>query len=304
MSIQSNDHALPHFASISVASLPGTPGGVAGDSQATESGKAGAVSGAGGTGVGAPQEACDLLMIGDSLIDTLHGFGGKYAPLEAVWDRHYAPRHAINLGHSGIRAEGTLANLEGGEMGSHTPKVAVLLIGTNDTDERANPPAHTPEQICATTQAIVASILRQSPATKVLILRIFPKGGDDEPGVGEAIFHSSLEAIEIARRAGELTAGLADGKQVFWLDSNQVFLRPDGKINTDLMPDLVHPNQAGAEAWAQAIEPTLAQLMGDQPIVDPPANQAMKSGATRSRPGCRDPRPLSPSPVLLPISRH
>ena len=29
------------------------------------------------------------------------------------------------------------------------------------------------------------------------------------------------------------------------------------------MPDLIHPNAAGAEAWAQAIEPTLAQLMVD-----------------------------------------
>jgi lysophospholipase L1-like esterase len=46
------------------------------------------------------------------------------------------------------------------------------------------------------------------------------------------------------------------------MDLNPVFLRPDGTINTDLMPDLLHPNQAGAEAWAQAIEPTLTRLMG------------------------------------------
>ena len=269
---QIHDPTLLRFASILVASLLAAPGGVAADTPAPASGKTGVERGPGGNAVTAPKEACDLLMIGDSLIDTLHEFGGKYAPLEAVWNRHYAPRHAVDLGHSGIRTEGTLANLEGGEMGGRTPKVAVLLIGTNNTDERGYPPAHTPEQICATTKAIVTSILRQSPATKVLILRIFPKGGDDEPGVGEGIFHSSVEAIEIARRAGELTAELADGKQVFWLDINHVFLRPDGSINTDLMPDLVHPNQAGAEAWAQAIEPTLAQLMGDQPIVDPPAN--------------------------------
>ncbi|MCX6877943.1 MAG: GDSL-type esterase/lipase family protein [Verrucomicrobia bacterium] len=200
------------MASILVASLLAAPGGVAADTPAPASGKAGVESGSDGNAVTAPKEACDLLMSGDS------------------------------------------------------------LIGTNNTDARANPPAHTPEQICATTKAIVASILRQSPAIKVLTLRIFPKGGDDEPGVGEGIFHSSAQAIEIARRAGELTAELADGKQVFWLDINHVFLRPDGSINSDLMPDPVHPNQAGAKAWAQAIEPTLAQLMGDQPIVDPLAN--------------------------------
>ena len=42
------------------------------------------------------------------------------------------------------------------------------------------------------------------------------------------------------------------------------FLKPDGSINTDLMPDLIHPNAAGAEAWVQAIEPTLTKLMGDK----------------------------------------
>ena len=232
----------------------------------------GLASGAATKAPAVKQDACELLMIGDSIIDTLHEFGGKYAPLEAVWDKHYAPRHAVDLGHSGIRTEGTLANLEGGEMGGRTPKAAVLLIGTNNSDDRHYPTTHTPEQICEATKAIVASIRRQSPATKVLILRIFPRGGDGEPGVGEGIFHSSEKCIETVRRAGELTAQLADGKQVFWLDINHVFLRTDGSMNTDLMPDLLHPNQAGAEAWAQAIEPTLAQLIGDQPILDPQPN--------------------------------
>jgi lysophospholipase L1-like esterase len=222
---------------------------------------------------------CDLVLIGDSITHTLHNFGGKYAPLEAVWDKHYATRHAVNMGHNGIRTEGTLESLERGELAGKNPKVAVLLIGTNDTDERHYPTTHTPEQICEATQAIVASIRRQSPSTKILILRIFPRGGDDEKGVGEGIFHSSEKCIETARRAGELTAQLADGKQVFWLDVNHIFLRPDGTINTDLMPNLLHPNQAGAEAWAQAIEPLLAQLMGDRPILDPQPNALLVPAA-------------------------
>lgn len=49
---------------------------------------------------------------------------------------------------------------------------------------------------------------------------------------------------------------------MFWLDLNPVFLRPDGTLRTELMPDLLHPNKAGAEAWAQALEPLLTRLMG------------------------------------------
>lgn len=46
---------------------------------------------------------------------------------------------------------------------------------------------------------------------------------------------------------------------------NAVFLRPDGTINTDRMWDLLHPSPAGAEAWVQAVEPTLSRLMGEPP---------------------------------------
>ena len=76
------------------------------------------------------------------------------------------------------------------------------------------------------------------------------------------MFNSSAKCIETCRRAGELTKALADGEHVFWLDVNYVFLRPDGKINTELMWDLLHPSPLGTEAWVQAVEPTLAKLMG------------------------------------------
>src|SRR5580765_4531024 len=44
----------------------------------------------------------DLVLIGDSITHTVGEMpGGIYEPLKAVWERHYAPRNAINLGHNG-----------------------------------------------------------------------------------------------------------------------------------------------------------------------------------------------------------
>ena len=212
----------------------------------------------------------DLVLIGDSIFHTLDHFGGKYAPLEAVWDKHYAPRRAINLGYSGHRTEQLIWNLQNGELNFKTPpKVAILLIGTNNADDRNFKRAHTPEEIFAGTKAIVDLIRNRLPTTKIIVMRIFPRGGDSENGVSKPVFHSSAACIETCRRAGELTKRLADGKQVFWLDINHVFLRPDGTINTDMLWDLLHPSPAGAEACAQAIEPLLSQLLGDKPIIDP-----------------------------------
>ncbi len=218
----------------------------------------------------------DLVLIGDSIVHSVGEMNdGKYAPNAAVWKRHFEPRHAINLGMNGQRTEEILWNLQNGELDfAKSPKVVMLLIGTNNSDDRHFHKVHTAEQIFAGTKAIVELIRQRHPATKILVLRIFPRGGDAEKGVSPPAFNSSAQCVETCRRAGELTAQLADGEHVFWLDVNHVFLRPDGTINTDLMWDLLHPSPAGAEAWVQAVEPTLAKLMGDQPIVDAPSSPA------------------------------
>ena len=141
----------------------------------------------------------------------------------------------------------------------------MILIGTNNTDDQHYAHIHTGEQVLAGTKAIVELIKKRHPTTKILVLRILPCGGVGDQTSYHRKYNRSAKAMAAVHRAGELTAQLADGKTVIWLDVNHVFLRPDGAINTDLMPDLIHPNAAGAEAEAAAIEPTLAKLMGDTP---------------------------------------
>jgi beta-glucosidase len=45
----------------------------------------------------------------------------------------------------------------------------------------------------------------------------------------------------------------------------RIFLRPDASIPASLMTDYEHPTELGYERWAEAIEPTVARLMGDRP---------------------------------------
>ena len=49
------------------------------------------------------------------------------------------------------------------------------------------------------------------------------------------------------------------------MDVNRLFVRPDGSIPGDLMPDYEHPSPLGHRIWAEAIEPKVAELFGDQP---------------------------------------
>lgn len=218
----------------------------------------------------------DLVMIGDSITQCVGDADGEWETLKAVWEKHYAPRHTINLGYSGYRTENILWNLENGELDFKTPpKVVMLLIGTNNTDDQHYPNVHTAEQVFAGTKAIVDLIQQRLPTTKIIVQRILPCGGPDDTTPYSRKYNRSATAIKSVRRAGELVAKLADDKQIFWLDVNHVFLLPDGTINTELMPDLIHPNAAGAEARAQAIEPLLSQLMGDKAVVDAQSNTAV-----------------------------
>ena len=136
-----------------------------------------------------------------------------------------------------------------------------MLIGTNNSDDRNFKKTHNPEEIYRGTKAIVNLIKKTYPEIKILVLRIFPRGGDDEKGISPPVFKSSEKCINICHEAGLLTKQLVDGKQVYWMDINKIFLLENGKIDTKKMWDLLHPSPSGAEAWAIAVSPTLLKLI-------------------------------------------
>ena len=222
----------------------------------------------------------DVVMVGDSITHTLGELGGKYEPMKKVWKKYFLPLNTINLGYNGYRTEQILWNLQNGELEfKKSPKVFILLIGTNNTDDRHFKKVHNAEEIFTGTKTIVTTIQKRHPKTKILVLRIFPRGGDDEKGISPPAFNSSPKCIETCRQAGELTRRLADGKKVFWLDINHVFLQKDGSINTELMWDLLHPSPRGAETWVNAIMPTLRKLLNDKPV---PANRGSEINAPKT----------------------
>ena len=194
----------------------------------------------------------ELLMIGDSIT---HGFDKAGS---AMWSKYYAPRNAVNLGFSGDRTEHVLWRLDHGEIDGIAPKLAVIMIGTNNSggDE------YTAAQIADGIKAIVCRLRTQLPETKVLILAIFPRGDSAQRSDKE---HGATFNPQWAKNdeASALASLVADNKMVYFLDINDAFLTDDGVLTRETMPDLLHPREKGYQLWAEAIEPTVAELMGE-----------------------------------------
>jgi lysophospholipase L1-like esterase/photosystem II stability/assembly factor-like uncharacterized protein len=182
-----------------------------------------------------------VVFIGDSITE---GWEKSGAP---VWDQHYKSLNALALGFGGDRTENVLWRLQHGEVDALAPKVAVLMFGTNNTGYRKEDPVTTAAGI----RRNIDELRRRLPATKILLLAIFPRGaGADD------------EARRINDKVNAIIAGYADNRHVYYLDIGQSFLQPDGTLSKEIMPDLLHPNRKGYEIWAEAMAPTLNKLLG------------------------------------------
>lgn len=188
-----------------------------------------------------------VLFIGDSIT---HFFGGEkfdsYTLRGAnTWDEFYAPRKAGNLGFGWDRTENVIWRLQHGAIDGISPKVVVIMIGTNNTGINTAP------EIVQGITGVVQEFQKRLPQAKILLLAVFPRG--EKPGP---------QRDKIA----EVNTGIAklDGtSNVTYLDIGPKFLTADGLITKDIMPDFLHPNEKGYRIWAEAMEPTLKKLLGE-----------------------------------------
>ena len=186
----------------------------------------------------------DLIFVGDSIAE-----GWKE---NETWKKYYGHRKAANLGISGDRTEHVLWRLDHGNIDGISPKVAVLMIGTNNSVGNE----YSPQDIADGIRAIVFKLREKLPKTKVLLLAIFPRG--ERP---------NLKRMKNTA-ASKLIVDLADNKDIFFLDIGSSFLDDKGVISKEIMRDFSHLSPLGYKIWAKAMEPTLAELLGEKPIVD------------------------------------
>jgi len=200
------------------------------------------------------KQKVDLVFIGDSIT---HMFGGSPpSPIvhgSQTWNKYYAHRNAINMGFGWDRTQNVLWRLENGEFENITPRVAVLLIGTNNQTGTKNARTNTPEEIAEGVEAICQTIHKKIPSCHIILLGVLPR--------------SPSHFVKPIEELNRLIAPLNQEKYITFLNLRDQFADNEGLPKKELMHDTVHPNAAGYQVWAEAMEPVLSRLLNDTAVV-------------------------------------
>ncbi len=148
-----------------------------------------------------------------------------------------------NRGISGDTTRGVLIRLKE-DVISLNPSAVVLLIGTNDLEEQAEPAI-----IAANLRLVLAELKTHNPAMPIILCKVFPSSA------------SKKRPTEKIKRINDLYAAAVKGdSQITIIETWQLFANAEGDAKPEEFPDLLHPNQTGYKKWADAIHPILATL--------------------------------------------
>ncbi len=179
------------------------------------------------------QDQGSVVFLGDSITQ---GWGDRLTT-------SFPGMHVSNRGISGDTTRGVLIRLTDDVL-ALKPHAIVLLIGTNDLEERA-----TPELIASNVKLILAALRQHNPSMPVILCAVFPSS-----------VTKKRPANEIKQLNKLYRSLVADQPQVTYLDTWTLFANADGDATLPEFPDLLHPNAAGYAKWTSALHPIFATL--------------------------------------------
>ena len=186
-----------------------------------------------------------LILIGNSILHSLDN-----EDRQDVWTKYLNQYNAVNMGFSGDRTENVIWRIRNGEIDGINPKLALLLIGTNNTDGNHYLEISTPQELAEAIWEICQIIREKLPQTQILLLGILPYG------------YKPNHRDNINRATNKLIADFP-GKDpnIHYRNINDIYIDSEGKVIKELMPDYLHPNAKGHLLMFEKLEQDITQLM-------------------------------------------
>ncbi len=174
-----------------------------------------------------------VVFFGDSITQ---GWGDDFKGM-------FAGMKVANRGISGDTTRGMLFRLNEDVL-KVQPKAVVMLMGTNDLEEKAEP-----EMVRDNIKSIVEALNKHDAKMPIIVCLLFPSS------------ETKARPADKIQRINELiTAAVANNKQVTLLDTWKPFADDKGNAKPEEFPDLLHPNDAGYSKWAGILKPALVKL--------------------------------------------
>lgn len=174
-----------------------------------------------------------LVFFGDSITQ---GWGDNFKGA-------FGETKVANRGISGDTTRGMLARMEQDVL-ALKPSGVVLLLGTNDLEEKA-----TPEVIAGNLKLIIEGLKKSDQDLQIILCTVFPS------------HESKRRPADQIKKINELYAALVKGdSRVTLIDTWAMFANENGNARKPEFPDLLHPNAIGYKMWANTMRPVLETL--------------------------------------------
>lgn len=173
-----------------------------------------------------------LVFLGDSITQGWGDVGSAFPGIKIA-----------NRGISGDTTRGVLIRLQQ-DVIALNPKGVVLLIGTNDLEEGAEP-----EVIAANLKLILDALAAHNRVMPIILCQVMPSSGTKKRPAGKikALNRAYFQLVK-------------DFPQVTVLDTYALFANEHGDAAEDEFPDLLHPNTKGYGHWLAALRPMLENV--------------------------------------------
>ena len=174
-----------------------------------------------------------VVLLGDSITQ---GWGEDFS----AW---FPGLKIANRGISGDTSRGVLIRLKEDVL-ALDPQAVVLLIGTNDLEEKADP-----ETIAGNLKLILSQLEKHDAKMPIILCQVFPSSA------------SKSRPSDQIKRINQLYATAVKGDpRVILVETWPLFADAAGDAIAAEFPDLLHPNLAGYAKWAAGLRPIFATL--------------------------------------------
>ena len=181
----------------------------------------------------AAQDQGAVVFLGDSITQGwTDDFRGVFEPMKVA-----------NRGIGGDTTRGMLLRLEEDVL-SLDPAGVVLLMGTNDLEENAEP-----KTIAGNVALIIERLKKHDADMPIILCQMFPSSAEKN--------RPKNKIQETNRLCFKAVKG---DPQVTVIDTWTLFAGPDGDANAEDFKDKLHINLSGYQKWAAALRPVFATL--------------------------------------------